>query len=164
MNKTEKIIISLLTIALGIAFIVKDPGFIIGYAATAIGVFLCITGGYDYAKGDTLKGIIKAVVGALLVFFPWLMANILIYVFAGFLIVLGLLYLFGSLGSKLKGLPLLLVLLVGIFYIVVGVLIIVNAHVAQGWIIYVMGALLIIDGAISLLDALTTKEKKGSRK
>ena len=164
MSKVEKIIVSILTIALGIAFIVKDPGFIIGYAATAIGCYLCISGGYDYAMKYTLKGVIKAVLGVLLVFFPFIMADILLYLFAAFLIILGILYLANLVTSKLKGLPMVLVLLVAILYIVVGVLIIINAFAAQAWIIIVMGIALIIDGLVSLFDALTTKEKKAKKK
>ena len=164
MSKVEKIIVSILTIALGVAFIVKDPGFIIGYAATAIGCYLCISGVYDYAMKYTLKGVIKAVLGVLLVFFPFIMADILLYLFAAFLIILGILYLANLVTSKLKGLPMVLVLLVAILYIVVGILIIINEFAMQNWIIIVMGVALIIDGLVSLFDALTTKEKKAKKR
>ena len=164
MSKIKKIIISILTIALGIAFIVKDPGFVVGYAATAIGCYLCISGGYDYAIRLTLRGSIKAVLGVLLVFFPWLMANILLYLFAAFLIVIGIFYLATLFNSRLKGTPMVLLLLIAILYIVVGVLIIINEFAAQEWIIIVMGVSLIIDGLVSLFDALTTKETKTKKR
>ena len=160
MTKTEKVIISILTILLGVAFIVWEPEAVIGYAATAAGIYLCVYGGYDIAKGNQGFGIIKVIVGALFIFFPWLISNILVYIFGAFLIILGVFYLIEIFNRKLKGAGMLFVLLVAILYLVVGILIIVNVYAAQYWIIILMGVSLIIDGAISLVDALTSKGKK----
>ena len=159
MTKTEKIVVSLLTIALGVLFLIWGPGRVIGYAVTGLGVYLCITGGYDYAKGKTALGIIKAIVGALIVFFPFFMTDVLIYIFGALLIVLGVMYLvlFTKIKGKNQNFAKVVVLLVALFYIAVGVLIIVNEYVTLDWLVIVIAVLLIIDGLFSLIDALSSK-------
>ena len=89
-NKKDAIVISLLSIVIGVLFIIYK-GSILSYIMTALGIILIIVGAIHLSKDkDKLYGVILLVFGILLIVSGWAIVSIVLYVLAVLLILYGI--------------------------------------------------------------------------
>ena len=86
MKLSSNLITAILTIALGVLLAVFKEG-IIGIAMTVLGVGLIIWAIIDLIDKKMEPAIIKAVAGVAVILLGWLVASIVLFVFAGLLLI-----------------------------------------------------------------------------
>ena len=159
MSKKDALICSILCIVIGALFIFLKGG-VISIVMTVLGVFLIVYGILDILSKQVLVGIIKIVLGAIIIVFGWVFVSIILYIVAGVLIVFGIYSLYLLFRGKAKGtnpIVTVLVYIIPVFYIVIGVLLLFNQGETISWVFIVSGILLIIDGCLNLIQALSMK-------
>ncbi len=154
MKKSEKIISALLTMALGVMFVILKDNFI-GILMTVAGVSLLILGVVDIINRGIPPAIIKIVSGLLLIICGWAIVEAVLYVLSGILLVFGILLLYG----KIKNKPhcalwwhVVLEYATPIICISIGILLLFHKGDFIDAILVVSGILTIIEGSILLLD------------
>lgn len=155
-SKRDSIIIALMSIAIGVLFIIFKGG-IIGIAMTVLGVLLIVNGIIHLvADTDKLYGIILICVGALIIIGGWLIATIVLYIIAVLFIIYGVLTIYAFVKA---GHASLINLISPILMVVAGILLFLNQKGTVDWVFIVEGIILVIEGAINLVAALVTKNQ-----
>lgn len=159
MKNKGSLISSILTIVMGILFCVLKEG-VIDIMMTVLGVLLIVGGVLSLVSGDSVYGIVLILLGVVVIVFGWAIKEVIFYIIAALLILVGALQLVAYSKQNVKGTnPLftLLIYAVPIVRIVIGVLLFFNQHGTVSWILYVTGILLIIDGILGLLMDISKK-------
>lgn len=81
MKVSEKIISAILTLVLGILFIVLK-GQVVSIAMTILGVLLIVLGIMNLTTKLVAPGVVKIVVGALVILFGWVLVSAALYILA----------------------------------------------------------------------------------
>ena len=159
MKKTSLLISALMTIILGVLFLIlKDQ--VIGIGLTIFGIVLIITAILELIKKNWGSGIIKAILGIAVLMIGWLLLDIALLVIGIVLLVYGILELIkrivaivkkqnGKLWATIVGFISPIVCIIAAVALISGNFL--------GWAIIVAGVLLIINGALSLIEALASK-------
>ncbi len=156
MTKTEKLIVALGVMALGILFILLTDKFI-GILMTIAGGSLIALGVVDLFYRRIAQAVIKLVSGLLLVICGWTLVEGVLYLLAGVLLIFGVLAVYDKIknGSNCATFwQNLLSYAVPVIGIVIGVALLLQGLVDVGVLLIVSGVLLIVAGVSILIEAL----------
>lgn len=156
MNKSQKIISAILTIALGVLLIAMR-GEMISVFMTILGVALIVLGTIELIQKCVTQAVIKIVVGGLIILFGWTLVSAVLYIIAAFLLIVGILGLYDCLRYHVKclrGIEILKEISIPVICILIGVTLFFNVW---DWIFIVAGILTIIEGGLILQEALNEK-------
>ncbi len=159
---TSALISALMTLALGILFVILKAE-VIGIAITVIGIALIVVAIIDLVKRNFVSAVIKAVLGILVLVIGWTVLDIALLIIGIVLLVYGILELvkriFGKKGKNQKFWQKLLGFVQPIFCIVASILLITNSGQVLDWAIIIPGIFFIIDGVLGIINALSSKKK-----
>lgn len=151
-------LIGILCIILGVVAIVW-PDESLKWFLIIIGILMLVGGGlriYDSYKVTntmgTVIGAIMVVLGLVLVIVPNFASDILVYLAALFFIIFGIVQLADGSLTQLENKDKIISMLIGLLFVIVGVLMIVFVDEAKDIIMWVIGAILIIGGLLSLYN------------
>ena len=159
MKKTPQLISALMTLALGILFVILKAE-VIGIAITVLGVLLIVVGVLDIVRKALVSGVIKAVLGVAILIMGWLLLDIAITILGIVLLVYGVLELIRRLTAKKRGMKLwakVLALVEPVLCIVASVVLITSGGSALGWAVLIAGVVFIIEGVLGIIAALGAK-------
>lgn len=152
MKKTDKLLGSILTIALGILFIILK-GEVVSWAMTICGVSLVMTAISKFINKQSQQGIICLVIGILIICFGWTLITAAIYILAAILLISGIMQLCNI--YKVKGM---FWEFVGpVMSVIVALCLLFNQGSMISWIFIVAGICLIIQGLVEMLSYLKNK-------
>ena len=162
MTKSSQIVSALMTLILGILFVILK-GEIVEIALTVFGVVLIVTAIIELVRKNIVSGIIKAILGILVLAVGWMLIDIALLVIGIVLVVFGVLELVKRIialfkKNNTKLLAKILGFISPVFSIVAGYFLITSSGEAVGWAIIVGGVLLIINGVLALVEALVSKK------
>ena len=144
MKLSSNLITAILTIALGVLLAVFKEG-IIGIAMTVLGVGLIIWAIIDLIDKKMEPAIIKAVAGVAVILLGWLVASIVLFVFAGLLLIYAIYKIYLLIKAKKKKWDL---FVQPVLYAIAAVLFLLNGY---GWAFIAAGIVLIVQGALALV-------------
>ena len=154
-KKSEHLIQAILTIALGVLFMVFKSD-IIGIAMTVLGVALIISAVVDLVHKQVAPCVIKAVVGVVIIVFGWTLMNAALYIMAALLLIYGILLLYQTIKDKerVENADKILRFVKPILYIVISVCLLFNQGGTIAWVFILSGIFFIVEGIISLVQYL----------
>lgn len=161
MKKLEKFIPAILTIVLGVLFLVLK-GEVISIAMTILGVVLIVLGVLDLIGKQTVPAVVKIVIGVLILVAGWAFTTAVLYILAALLLIYGILLLYNNIKTKTKGEKLLGTILAyaePIVCIVIGFFLFFNQGGVVNWVFIIAGILAIIEGILMLFGAFKKEEK-----
>lgn len=156
MKKSEKIIAAVLTMALGILFMLLKDTFI-GLLMTVAGVALIVLGIIDIVNKLVPPAVVKMVTGVLVVVCGWVIVEAILYIFAGILLVFGILLLYYKIKNNVRGCTLwqtILEFVTPVICITIGILLLFHSAAIVNFVFIASGVLAFIEGGIMLYDAL----------
>ncbi len=154
MKKSEKLISALLTIALGILFILLKDRFI-GILMTVVGLVLIALGIVDIVNRYFPTAIVKIISGLLLVICGWAVVEAVLYVLSGLLLVFGTLLLYSKIKDRVRCATAWLTVLEYVtpsICIAIGILLLFHKSGVMDLVLIVSGILTVIEGGILLLN------------
>ena len=156
MLKSNKLISAILTVVLGLLFIVFKGG-VISIAMTVFGVALIVMGILDVLKKNVVPGVVRAAIGVLVILLGWLLVKVAMIILGVVLIAYGVLQVLEILkekGNKKSVVEMLLQYAQPVLNVVIGICLL----CAQGEVINVIciiaGVIFLIQGILALLDFL----------
>ncbi len=156
MTKTEKLIIALGVMALGVLFILLQDKFI-GILMTVAGGALIALGVVDAWNRRVAQSVIKLVSGVVLVVCGWVLVEAVLYILAGVLLIFGILAIYDKIkrghGCE-SAWQTFLSYAVFAVVITIGGLLLFQGLIEVGIALIISGVLMIIAGALILVEAL----------
>ena len=159
MNKTEKIISAVTAIALGILLIVLKNG-VLHLLNAVVGIVLLALGVLDLVKKDVKMGVIKCVAGALILACGWLVLQVILYVFAALLIIVGVCWIYDLIRCGVKftcDFKTILEFVKPALCLFIGILLFFNQGGAVDWIFIVCGITTTVEGVLLLFTTLANE-------
>ncbi len=157
-NQSNKLLTSVITIVLGVLLMVWKTS-IISIAITLFGVYLIILGILDLVnKKDETTAIIKLIVGVAAILLAWLLTAVAVITLGVILMLHGITLILDIIkaNKQVKGLvPTIMLWAVPVISIAAGLFIAFGS--GMDWAFIVVGVIVIIEGIISLVQALTEK-------
>ncbi len=156
MKKSEKIIAAVLTMVLGVLFILLKDDFI-GLLMTIAGVALIILGVIDIVNKLVPPAVVKIVTGALVIVCGWIIVEAILYICAGILLVFGILLLYYKIKNNVRGCTLwqtILEFVTPVICIAIGIVLLFYSPSIVNFIFIASGILAFIEGGILLYEAL----------
>ena len=156
----NNLIMAIATVVLGVLFIVLK-GEVISIAMTVLGVALIVAAVIDFVNKKLTEGVIKAVLGAVVIICGWAFVKVALYIMAAVLLIYGILQLIEAIkatGKKSKVLNTVWRLVEPVLTIIIAVCLIFNQGGAVEWLFIVAGVILIIEGMVSLINYLKAKK------
>ena len=153
MNKSEKVISAIFTIALGVLLIVMK-GEMISVFMTVFGVALIVLGVIELLQKNLSPAVVKIVFGGVIIFFGWTIVTAVVYILAAILLIVGILAMYDCVRYKLKCLSkteILLELAIPTLCILIGLSLFFNEW---EWIFVFVGVLTITEGGLILAAAM----------
>ncbi len=150
-KKSTNLINAILYIAIGILFCLQIG---LELMLTIAGVVFLVLGIIDLIKKHWFSGAISVFIGAIILLGANLFINIVMLVFGILIAIKGLISLIESIRRKRA-----LDLIFAVLTLVAGVLIALNTGTVITWVMIVVGVVMIIDGVLGLISALTSKKK-----
>lgn len=144
--KTNKLLSSLLTIVVGILFIMLKSG-VISIAMTVMGVSLIFAAIIDFSKKHTNKAIFELIIGLVIIIFGWTLLNAAIIVLAVLLLINGIMLFYQT--SKIKRCPAWRYI-EPVMSIIVALCLLFNQGGTISFVFIIAGICLIIEGLIGL--------------
>ena len=162
MKKTSQFISALMTLVIGILFVILKAE-VVGICITVIGIALIVTAVLDLIKKSIVSGIVKALLAAAVLIIGWLLLDLALVILGIVLLVYGILEIFKTIVAAVKdknskALTIVLGLVEPVICVIASVFLITNTGSAITWTVIVAGILLIIDGALGVIRALTAKK------
>ena len=155
MKKSEKIIVAVLTMTLGVLFIVLKGAFI-ELLMTLLGVSLIVLGIVDIVNKLVPPAVVKMVSGVLVIICGWLIMEAVLYILAGLLLVGGILMLYQKIKLRVCGINFWKTVLeyaTPMIIIFVGILLLFNRAEFVNGIFIISGLLIVIEGGLLLYEA-----------
>ena len=155
MKKSEKIIVAVLTIALGVLLVVLKAD-IISILMTVLGVALIVFGVMDFFNKLIPPAIIKTVCGALIILCSWVVVGAVLYVVAAALLVLGILTLYEKIKMGIQCVTFWQTVChyaTSVLFIITGILLLFNEGNSAAWVFVCSGICIVLQGGLLLLDA-----------
>lgn len=146
MQKNSSLMTAVLTIALGIVFVIKRGG-VLGLAVSLVGIVLIIAAIFDLVKKDTTAAIIKGVIGIGVLVFGNLFIHLALYLIAIMLLMMGLLQLVQAIRNKNRNT---IALITPVLSVLAGICLLFQQGSSVDWIFVMVGIVLIIEGILSL--------------
>ncbi|MGM9652779.1 MAG: DUF308 domain-containing protein [Eubacteriales bacterium] len=156
MHKQEGILSAALSILLGILLIVMKNS-VISIAITVCGVVLLISAVMEFIAGMVHSGIIKAVVGVCVLVFGWMFVNLALYILAAAIIIMGLMQIVNIhkyAPVNQSGAEKVVSYLRPVAAVIAGACLLFNQGGTVSWLFVFAGVLLIVQGAVELLDCM----------
>lgn len=152
MSANNKLLSAIVSVVLGVLLIIMQKD-VISFALTLIGIALIVSAVMDFSKQATQNGIIKAVIGAVIIAFGWLFVSAAVYILAAILVLQGILQIVDTykLHSSLPGgaqkafsysKP--------VISLLAGICLLFNQGGTISWVFIVCGILLVAEGVIAL--------------
>lgn len=157
MKKTEKVVVALLTLLLGIALLILR-GSLISVLMTVIGIVFIAFGIIQWIRGQIVLAIIKAVIGIVLIICGWAVVGAVLYVLAAAVMITGILLLYEQIKNQHCGTTLLQKIVAFAYPIVcilIGFFLLFNEGNEAQWVFIVSGSLTVLEGGLLLLSAFT---------
>lgn len=154
MKISEKLISALLTVALGVMFIVLKQE-VISIAMTVLGAVLIILGIMNLIQKAFTPGVIKIVIGAIVIVFGWTIVSAVLYIVAALLLVYGVYLLCVRIKERKKSmhtLDIITAYAAPAVCIIIALLLFFNQGGAVAWVFVVSGILLIVEGVLTLIE------------
>lgn len=148
MKITSSLITAILTIVIGVLFVALKGG-VIGIAMTVLGVGLIVWAVLDIIDKNNTPGIIKLVVGIVVIVFGWTLASIVLYVMAALLLVYAIYQLYELVTNKVK--DVVKFIEPGVMALI-AILLLFNQGGTIAWVFIVTGIFLIVEGALALIN------------
>ena len=155
MKKTEKVVVALLTLLLGIALLILR-GSLISVLMSVVGIVFIAFGIIQWIKGQIVLAIIKAVIGIVLIICGWAVVSAVLYVLAAAVMITGILLLYEQLKNQGCGATLLQKIAAFAYPIVcilIGFFLLFNNGNEAQWVFIVSGSLTVLEGGLLLLSA-----------
>ena len=155
MKKTEKVVVALLTLLLGIALLILR-GSLISVLMSVVGIVFIAFGIIQWIKGQIVLAIIKAVIGIVLIICGWTVVSAVLYVLAAAVMITGILLLYEQLKNQGCGATLLQKIAAFAYPIVcilIGFFLLFNNDNEAQWVFIVSGSLTVLEGGLLLLSA-----------
>ena len=146
MQKNSSLMTAVLTIALGIVFVIKRGG-VLGLAVSLVGIVLIIAAIFDLVKKDTTAAIIKGVIGIGVLVFGNLFIHLALYLIAIMLLMMGLLQLVQAIRNKNRNA---IAWITPVLSVLAGICLLFQQGSSVDWIFVMVGIVLIIEGILSL--------------
>ena len=157
MKTSNKLLSAVLTIALGILFIILKSD-VVSIAMTLLGVALIISGVIDLLHKLIAPGIVKAVIGVAVIVFGWTLMSIAIYIMAALILAFGVVQLVQAIKEKQNNtMKKLLSFIEPALMVIVACCLLFNQGGTIAWVFIVAGVVLIIEGVIALIGCLKDK-------
>jgi hypothetical protein len=156
MKQTEKVIAGLLTMAVGILFIVMKGGFI-NLLMTIIGVSLIVIGCIDIANKLVPPAVVKIVGGFLVIICGWVVTQAVLYILAGVLLVFGILFLYYKIKNYVRPCDIWQTILdfaTPVICIAIGLLLLFHSGAVVNFVFVTSGLLAVLEGGIMLFEGL----------
>ena len=156
MKKSEKIIAALLTMALGILFIILKDAFI-ALLMTIAGVSLIVLGIIDLVNKLVPPAVVKIVAGALVVLCGWVIVEAVLYILAAILLIFGILLLYYNIKNNVRGCTFwetILEYATPSICIAIGILLLFHTGAIVNFVFIASGVLAFLEGCIMLYEAL----------
>ena len=161
MKKASGIISGLMYLILGILFVILKTE-VIGIAMTVMGIALIVLGIIDFVKARVFLGLLKILAAVVIFVFEWKLIEFAGIVMGVILLVWGIIALIRKIRSKRKPKKFLANLvgyLVPVVCILGGIFLLTGGiGSALTWAFIIAGVLLIINGALAIIEALTSKK------
>ena len=139
---------------IGILFIIFKSD-IISITMSLIAAVLILMGVFSIVRKNVVSGVIKIVLGGLVLAAGWLVVEVALYIFAAILLIAGLIDLYRL--SKIKtdkfNLPVLMHIIQPIIYVLVAFCLFFNQGGTLSWVFTVSGIFFIIDGVVALIGS-----------
>lgn len=158
MKKTEKILCSLFTIALGVLLVVLK-GDLISIIMTVLGVGLLALSVLDLFRKQFPPAVVKGVGGIVVVLCGWVIVSAVLYIVAGILLIVGILLLYEKIkrGNSCDGiLEVLCEYVAPALCIVIGVLLLFNQRNTADWVFVISGIFSSAVGGILFVGAIVS--------
>lgn len=155
MKKTEKVVVALLTLLLGIALLILR-GSLISVLMSVVGIVFIAFGIIQWIKGQIVLAVIKAVIGIVLIICGWTVVSAVLYVLAAAVMITGILLLYEQLKNQGCGATLLQKIAAFAYPIVcilIGFFLLFNNGNEEQWVFIVSGSLTVLEGGLLLLSA-----------
>ena len=139
---------------IGILFIIFKSD-VISIAMSLIAAVLIVMGIFSLVLKNFVSGVIKIVLGGLVLAAGWLIVEVALYIFAAILLVSGIIDLYKL--SKIKTdkftLPVLMHIVQPIIYVLVAFCLFFNQGGTLSWVFTVSGIFFIVDGVVALIGS-----------
>ena len=134
-------------------FIFKSD--IISITMSLIAAVLIIMGVFSIVRKNVVSGVIKIVLGGLVLAAGWLVVEVALYIFAAILLIAGLvdLYRLSKIRTDKFSLPVLMHIIQPIIYVLVAFCLFFNQGGTLSWVFTVSGIFFIIDGVVALIGS-----------
>ena len=153
-KNSEKLLQAILTIVLGVLFIVFKND-IIGITMTILGIALIISAIIDLVHKQVAPCVIKAVVGVVIIVFGWTLMSAALYIMAALLLIYGILLLYQMIKEnkeRIENADKALGFIKPILYIVSAVCLLFNQGGTIEWVFILSGLFFVVEGIISLVQ------------
>ena len=148
---------AVLTILMGVLFIILKES-VIKYALTVFGAVLVVLAVVDLIDHIIPAAIIKAVIGVLAIVFGWTLFSAALYILAALLIIYGLVQIYELARTHVKANRAgytILIYAIPVASVAAGLCLLFNLSGTVAWAFILTGVLLIIEGVLSLADAVS---------
>ena len=162
MKKLSQLISAIVTLALGILFVIMKDG-VVGVCLTVFGAALIVTAVLELIKLSIVSGIFKALLGIVVLVLGWMLIDVALLILGIVLLVLGLSKLLKRIFGKKSGMkPWVVVLgfIEPVLCVIAAVFLITSRGTAISLTVTVSGIFLIINGALGVIGALARKNKR----
>ena len=160
MTKTEKLIVSIVTITMGVLLIALQD-VVVQVITSIAGIMLLVLGVLDVLSKDTLIGMIKFVFGVLVLALGWLIVSAVLYVLAVAVIVLAVWWIYELWRVcciRPKSWLFALRYLQPVLLIAIGVLLFFHQGENTEWLFVMSGIFTVVEGALLFGAAIKTIE------
>lgn len=158
MKKTEKILLALGIIALGVLLVVlRDK--IISVLMTAFGLGLIVYGIVDFINDSLPPAVIKLAFGVVIILCGWFAVASVLYVLSAFLLIAGVLLLYEKIKRRVRCSSLahtLYCYAVPAIVLLIGILLLFNKGNTVGWVFVLSGIFTALEGGLLLTNAFLT--------
>ena len=156
MKKTEKLVVAVLTIALGILLIAFREN-VVKTAVVAIGVAFIALAFLDFINKSFPLSIVKAVCGVVIILFGLFAVRAVLYIISAVLLIAGILLLY----ERLKGrnycatlFEKIIAYALPVLCILIGILFLLGGGDKDAWVFVIGGIFVLAEGALVLVDAV----------
>jgi hypothetical protein len=156
MLKSNKLISAVLTVVLGLLFLVFK-GEVIGWTITVFGIAIIAMGVLDILKKNLVPGIVRAAIGVLVILLGWLLLDIALIILGVVLIAYGVLQVLEILkekGTKGSIVELLLQYAQPAINVIIGICLLFARGNLINVICIIVGIIFLLQGILALLDFL----------
>ncbi len=157
MKKSEKIVLALATVCMGVLLIALRGRFV-SILMTVLGLGLIAFAVLDFVNKIVVTAVIKLVAGMVIIVCGWTIVGAVLYIVAGLLLIAGILLLYENFRKQICHDSLYRTITqyaVPSLFIVIGILFLFNQGNTVSWIFIVGGCVTIVEGGLLLVNALS---------